>query len=141
MRLVLAVLAVSNLFPLGFGGPIGTYIFTGKATGTFAGVVFHTDALTITGMADTAVITSNHVLLFLYFGPGVATISVGGLGSGTFTGASYVYDNQNTGIVGFGTSHDFIQVRDADFGSTAFLTYALTTSIGPLGFVTNPVAT
>jgi hypothetical protein len=68
------------------------------------------------------------------FSGGVVEFTISGVGAGTFTGTTYVFDNQMFGLAGFGdTGSDIIQTYDGSIGSSAFASYDLKSAIGPLG--------
>ena len=125
-------------------GSIGTYIFTGTASGTAGSASFTGVTLTISATGDIGLIgpcTGGSPQCFLLdISNGSAAISIGGVGSGTFSAQTYVFDNQTAfaGAVGFGLVSDDIQIHDTDLGSTIFSTYDLATSLGPICCVTDP---
>ena len=87
-----------------FGGPILTYTFTGTAAGTIGGTPFTSAALTVSGTADASTVTCSAGICQLDLAAGVASLMIGGIGSGTFSDASYFFDNQNTAWRGLGNS-------------------------------------
>lgn len=117
-----------------------TYTFAGIASGSVGNQAFTGASFTVSVSADPTGAVFNSPVWFLYFPANTAIISIGGIGSGLLLEAGYLFDNQAGagGMVGFGSSNDLIQIRDDAFNSTAFATYDLTTTIGPLGVVSNP---
>lgn len=116
-----------------------TYLFTGTASGSYTPVggtvtSFVRQDLSVTINTDTTNIDTTR------FGAGTpatnalvsgATITISGIGTGTFTLPLYVFDNQATETVGFGDlSHlDLINVRNLAAGLD---TYGLVTAFGPI---------
>src|ERR1700722_4913005 len=130
------VVALSSLTSL-VASPIGTYTFTGTASGTIAGVAFSDATLTVTASGDVGGVAFTSPSYFLDFAAGTASFDISGIGSGAFSDLTDVFDNTG-GLAGFGDQGaskccDIIQTYDAAIGSTAFLTYNLQSSIGPLG--------
>lgn len=130
------VVALINLASL-FGSSIGTYTFTGDASGTIDGVSFSDATLTVTATGDVSNVTFTSPTYFLKIPAGSSSFTISGIGSGTFTDETYVFDNTG-GLAGFGDNGatlccDIIQTYDSAIGSTAFLSYNLQSSIGPLG--------
>jgi hypothetical protein len=121
-----------------FGGSIGTYTFTGTASGTIGSTSFSNAALTVMATGDISSVTFTSPSYFLYIPGGSSSFSIGGIGMGFFTDETDVFDNTGSGIAGFGDQGaalccDIIQMHDSLIGSSAFLTYNLQTAIGPLG--------
>jgi hypothetical protein len=121
------------------GGPI-TYTFTQTATGTVGSTPFTNATLTITVVGNTSGVvyaggpSSNYNFAY---SANVATVSISGVGSGTLTNAGAVEDNQavfggSAGLFDSGGGMQFT-VEDALIGGSALATYALATTIGPLG--------
>lgn len=137
MRIVrFTVAALATLTSL-LASPIGTYTFTGTASGTIDGVGFQDATLVVTAVGDVSNITFTSPSYFLDIPGGSASFALSGIGSGTFTDETYVFDNTG-GVAGFGdlgasSCCDIIQMYDSLIGSTAFATYNLASSIGPLG--------
>jgi hypothetical protein len=120
-----------------------TYSFTGNASGSLNGSPFADALLTITAVGDTSSVSSSSGFYQIDLSAATTSFSLAGIGSGTFSAPTYIYDFQYAplqGSIGFGTgtNGDVIQIHGTDFGSTAFLTYDLMGSIGPLGYVTDP---
>jgi hypothetical protein len=130
------VVALSGLSSL-FGSPIGTYTFTGIASGSIGSANFSDATLTVTATGDVSTVMFTSPTYFLDIPGGSSTFSISGIGSGTFSDETYVFDNTD-GVAGFGDDGatkccDIIQTYDSAIGSTAFATYNLQSSIGPLG--------
>jgi hypothetical protein len=113
-----------------------TFTFDGTGSGTLGGSAFSDEAFTITVIADTLDVAS--------CGSGVvsvdslsADIFISGFEVATFSISTRVFDH-SSGALGFsrGTcvGADLLDIRD-----DAFMTYDLTTSIGPI-FVAQPFA-
>ena len=125
----------------GFAGTIGTFTFTGTATGTIGGTVFTGASLVVTGMGDLSTVSCVAGTCDLDVGAGLASFTIGGIGSGTFSDETYFFDNQVSvlagtpaGLVGFGDGSDDIQMYGALIGGNAiFSTYDLQSAVGPLG--------
>jgi hypothetical protein len=124
-----------------------TYSFTGNASGSLNGSSFADALLTITAVGDTSSVSSSTLIgsgfYQIDFSAATTSFSLAGIGGGTFSDPTYIYDFQYApfqGSLGFGTggNGDVIQIHGTDFGSTAFMTYNLMGSIGPLGYVTDP---
>jgi len=135
--IVLFAAVVLSIAPALYASPIGILTFTGTASGTVDGTPFSNASLTVTATGDVGAVTFTSPSFFLDIPAGSASFSIGGVGSGTFSDDTYVFDN-TTGVAGFGDSGassccDIIQVYDSLIGSTAFSTYDLQSSIGPLG--------
>jgi PEP-CTERM motif len=130
------VFALSSLISL-FGSPIGTYTFTGTASGIIGDTSFSDAMLTVTATGDIGAVTFSSPSYLLDVAGGVSSFTISGIGSGTFTDETYVFDNTG-GVAGFGdygaaSCCDIIQTYDSAIGSTAFAAYNLQSSIGPLG--------
>jgi hypothetical protein len=136
-RLFLIVLTCTSAF----AGTIGTYIFTGTATGTIGGAPFTSAAFTISAPGDFSTVSCVAGTCDLNVAGGGTSYSIGGIGSGTVTDATYFFDNQTSdlkgspaGLVGFGDVDDDIQMYGALIGANpVFSTYNLQSAIGPLG--------
>lgn len=141
-----------SLLLVGLAQPVSAqtlkYVFTGTASGTVGDMSFANATLTVSTIGDTSTVVFTTPINRLNVPPGGSSFSIGGVGSGTFTDATYVFDNQTTfgGSVGFGDPSlplgfccDIIQIHDDAFESNnVFATYDLKSPIGPLGFVTDP---
>jgi hypothetical protein len=130
------VFALSGLMSL-FGSPVGTYTFTGTASGIIGDTPFSDAMLIVTATGDISSVAYTSPSYFLDLAGGVSSFDISGIGSGTFTDETYVFDNTG-GVAGFGDSGaasccDIIQTYDSAIGSTAFAAYNLQSSIGPLG--------
>jgi hypothetical protein len=132
---VLALFAFGLLPTIATAGPI-TYTETFTASGTVNGSPFDgTVMLSLT--SDTNLVFGN-----CGGSPGtfctpnaMATVSIQGIGMGTFTDLFNVFDYQNTGasygVLGF-TDASIGGVDIVDLANPAFATYNLKSSIGPL---------
>ena len=98
-----------------------------NANGVLDGTAFTDETVTIVLTGNTSTIT--HVG-GTYYDSGTATVSVSGGGTDTFTNAVEVFDDQTTHVAGIADVGGAL-VLDTD--NAAFTTYALSTSIGPLG--------
>ena len=133
-------LGIVLMASLAHGDPLATYVFNGTANGSVGGQTFTDMTLSVTGPADTKNIVNGGPFKFneIDFNPGAAILSIGGVGSGTFSNLVFVVDNYGNGVLllgglfGLATS-DIINLTDADLGSNVFSTYFLNTSIGPIG--------
>ena len=108
-----------------------------NANGVLDGTTFTGQTVTLTLMGDTAGITNPLAGIFENHGP--ATVSVSGVGTDTFTDTIFVGDSQGSTLAGFvdaSTSSDIL-----DIANSAFATYALDTSIGPVSGGTSSVGT
>jgi hypothetical protein len=107
-----------------------TYTESGTATGSI-GLTTFTDALvTITFVGDTSNVSGG---FGSFTNPvGTATVAIAGIGNGpfAFTDSLYVFVNQAASVVGIADS-TVNDILDTINGS-AFNTYDLTTSIGPV---------
>ena len=122
------------------GDTLATYVFTGAADGSVGAQTFTDATLNVTGTADIKNIGNGGPFQFneIDFNPGAAILTIGGVGSGTFTNLVYVVDNYGTGVLVLGGlfpsgNVDIVELTDADLGSTVFSTYFLNTSLGPIG--------
>lgn len=106
-------------------------VYTESATvsGSLGGTPFTNVLITITLTGDTANITGTAPS---FRNAGTAIFSVSGIGSGTFTDSMVAFDVQNQGPGMAGITD--LTKGDVFMGtfSSAFATYALSTSIGPL---------
>jgi len=123
-----------------FGSTIGTFTFTGTATGTIGGTPFTDASLVVTAMADVSTVSCAAGECDLYVGAGLASFTIAGFLSGTFNDPTYFFDNQTSllegspaGLVGFGDGSDDIQMYGALIGNAVFATYNLQTAVGPVG--------
>ncbi len=115
-----------------------TYLFGGSASGNFTAIggqtsTFSNAVLAVTITTDTSNIGSTR------FGAGVpattslvsGSLSIGGVGAGSFTSLLYVFNNQANQIVGFGNlaNNDLLNVKNTGVGLS---TYGLNTAFGPI---------
>ncbi|MFZ0641237.1 MAG: PEP-CTERM sorting domain-containing protein [Candidatus Acidiferrales bacterium] len=137
MRKVALIILALFAVPSAFAGAIATYTFTGTASGTIGSTSFSGATLTVTASGPISSVTTfsdGYQILF-----SSSSFTVGGVGSGTFTGTTYVFDNDVFAVAGFGDENapihccDLIDISDSDIGSSAFASYNLQSSIGPLG--------
>lgn len=115
-----------------YAGPI-TYLFSGLASGTNSQTAFSSAALTITINTDTANIGTSK------FGSNTpattnlvaGSISLTGVGAGTFNDLLYVFNNKINSTVGFGSmsNSDLINVTNSVVGLN---TYDLVSNFGPI---------
>jgi hypothetical protein len=129
-----ATVMVSTVLSLALGLPTSaragmiTYTFTATGNGTLGANAFTDASFAITCTADTNQVTST--------GEGfsvadlTATVSVAGLGIATFITPTTNIDNQGLGRAGISDSVPGVALLFED--NPAFLTYDLTTPIGPL---------
>jgi hypothetical protein len=132
----LLILAGMALTPIDVGAASITYIETATASGSLGGTSFTNAFLTFTATADT-----NNVMS-VPGSPGVlgvndssAMIDITGIGIATLTGATLTFVNTNTNVEAAGLTAGTITHPVVDLLSvqnSAFGTYGLTTSIGPL---------
>jgi hypothetical protein len=113
-----------------------TYIESGTVGGSLNGTSFPAnEVITLTGTGDTTNITTLPTgrIVIPVTASFTLSVSVGGVGSGTFTDAFRVFDLQDPvfgGIFGF---TDLGPIQDPlDTVNAAFLTYAVSTPIGPI---------
>ena len=142
MKRLLAIRFLGSvvLTPLLCGAPLGTYIFSGKASGSVGSQIFSGATLSVTGTADTQNIEQGFLpFKEIDFSPGAAVLTISGVGSATFSGLVFIVDNYGNGLLLLGGlfsplgASDIIELTDADLGSSIFATYFLNTSIGPIG--------
>lgn len=113
-----------------------TYSFAGTGTGDLNGVPFTGASFTITVLGDTSNIT-NCFTVDLCNVANSATIAITGFSTATFVTATQVFDAQGFPAAGFERAVNGLDLLD--LSDTAFATYSLATSIGPI-FVANPFA-
>src|SRR5215472_8370738 len=70
------------------------YVFTGTASGTVGSTSFTNAPLTVSTTGDTSNVVLTGTIYVLNVPPGGASFSIGGVGSGTFSDATDVFDNQ-----------------------------------------------
>ena len=135
----LMIRVASALMVLAFANPSRSeaafFTFNESVTGSgsLGSSTFTNSGITLSGVGNTANITSPQAGLFAI--ALVGQLTVAGVGSATITDNFLVFVNQNTLVAGFA---DTTVGRDTlDLTSTAFSSYGLTTAIGPvLGAVT-----
>jgi PEP-CTERM motif len=137
---VAAVLLAGSGISSASADPI-TYSEAAVASGTLDGVTFTDALLTIGFTGDTSNVDIGLPNLFFvnHAGPNAASVSVAGVGTALFTDNVFVFVNQSltgVGVAGFGFSSSLTQGAILTTLSPVFLTYNLTSSIGP---VTGPV--
>lgn len=127
--LLMLVLLACGLVPLTASAGSITFTESFMASGTVNGTPFDGD-VTFTLTSDTNLIIGNCGGSGIYCTPnGTATFNIQGIGSGSFTNQFYVFDNQTVSVAGFSA----IGIEDiVDLSNTAFATYNLQSSIGPL---------
>ncbi len=140
-RFVMLFAAIGALSGIASAGPI-TYSITTTATGTLNGTVFTSAAMTVSLTGDTSNIAFgpapfNTVLV----NPGSATVSIAGLGTGTFTDSIEIQSSFDTLFFGT-TSLVLIAQLDDPAGdsvsgialeeSPAFFSYDLQSPLGPV---------
>ncbi len=120
------VLLACGLIPLtAAAGPI-TFTESFTAAGTVNGNPFDAN-VTFSLSTDTTLITGGGGLFLTP--DGVASVTIQGVGAGTFTDPFHVFDNQNVSVAGFTD----VNIEDiVDLANPAFATYDLKSSIGPL---------
>lgn len=133
---ILGTLAVMPLLQ----ADIITYSFAGMASGSVGSQVFTNATVSATGTADTNSIVNAGVFPFneIDFAAGSETLTISGIGSGTFANLLYVVDNYGSGVLLLGGlfptgNADIIELTNSDLGSNVFSNYFLNTSIGPIG--------
>ena len=118
---IISVLCVAN-------AKASTVTYTESATvnGSLNGFSFASKLITETGTGDTTNISGSP---FITNPLSTVTFSVAGVGSGAFTDAFEVINNQTTTIAGF---EDFASSDLLDIMNPAFASYDLSTSTGPI---------
>jgi hypothetical protein len=126
---IISVLCVANAKAV----PI-TYTEFATVSGTLNGVSFPSgEVLTLTGTGDTTNVVnviSNVFVNIVTTASFTLSVSVGGVGSGTFTDTISVFVSQSNSA-GF-NDQDVISIILETLSNTAFASYALSTSIGPI---------
>jgi len=119
-----------------------TYVFTGTASGTLNSSPFSNKLLTVTATGDTNNVTFDSETGTYRNGTLKTTITIAGIGTMNVTPSEgnndYVFDRQPDNKIGYGVMGitnccDIIQLVN-----TAYQTYALKTSIGPLPSTSDP---
>jgi hypothetical protein len=119
-----AIIAASPAF-----ATLITYTEQATATGSLNGIAFTNAVVLLTMNGDTTNVVETEPALFK--NAGTVTVSVGGGAPVTFTGSLGVFSQQDQGgAVGF--QNNTIQGDILDNVSPSFVTYDLTTSIGPI---------
>jgi hypothetical protein len=132
VKLTCATLALCGiLLTMGLSShaQILTYVFSATGTGGLGPSAFSNAPFTITAKADTSSVTSVGNVFFL--NTLSATVNVTGVGSGTFLEIpTTLFDNQDTSVVGISTT--IFNRNVLSDTNSAFATYKLATSIGPV---------
>jgi hypothetical protein len=124
--LPVVVLLACSLIPLTAAAEPITFTESFNATGTVNGNPFDANVI-FSLITDTTLITGSGGLFVTP--DGVASVTIQGVGSGTFTDPFYVFDNQNVSVAGFTD----VNIEDiVDLSNSAFATYDLKSAIGPL---------
>jgi len=115
-----------------------TYTFSGSATGTLNNSGFANNALLVSITTDTTNIDLTR------FGANIpatnalvnGSISITGVGSGSFTQQLYAFNNRSTQTVGFGTlaANDLINVTDTSAGLNTYGMVTNFSAFDPLAF-------
>ena len=123
--LPVVVLLACSLIPLTAAAEPITFTESFNATGTVNGNPF--DANVIFSLTtDTTLITGGGGIFLTP--DGVASVTIQGVGSGTFTDPFDVFDNQGVSVAGFTD----VNIEDiVDLSNSAFATYDLKSAIGP----------
>lgn len=132
-----AALCVATLAAMPAAAAPVSYTFTGVVEGMLDNQAF-SGLLTVTASGDTDDVTSNPAGTRFRNDAVSTVIDIPGFGSFSVTGDDYVFNIQSSDVLGYGVQGipiccDIIQVDDP-----AFDAYELTTSIGPIGFPSNP---
>jgi PEP-CTERM motif len=104
-----------------------TYSEQSTASGSFGGDPFSNMLVTITLVSDTTLVTGGPSV---FFNVGTATVTVAGIGTGTFTDIMQVFDAQGVPMAGINDKTAAADVLDTT--DAAFSSYALVTAIGPI---------
>jgi PEP-CTERM motif-containing protein len=134
------IILLLTLDTASFAGTVGTFTFTGTASGTIGGTAFSNAALTVSAPGDFSTVSCVGGLCKLNVAAGITSFVIGGTGSGTFSNPTSFFDSQTgtleglpAGLVGFTDGSDDIQMYGALIGNPIFSTYTLQSAIGPLG--------
>jgi hypothetical protein len=130
------------LFLLAFASPTKAdpilYTFSGHGTGTIGVQSFNNAAFTINVLSDTASVISTGT----YGGRPMwsaeslsTTFTIAGIGSGTFTLGTRVFDTQGGQFLGLSQSLSLGGYDMWDYTNSAFLDYDLQHAIGPISNV------
>jgi len=128
---IISVLCVANAK----ASPI-TYTVSAPVTGSLGGTSFPAnEVLTLIGTADTTSVTNPRAGFFTNDVTGsfsfTLSVSVGGVGNGTFTDLVSAFVDQGIPQAGFEDDTQMTVMLTARF-NPAFASYALSTSIGPI---------
>ena len=124
--LPVVVLLACSLIPLTAVAEPITFTESFNATGTVNGNPFDANVM-FSLTTDTTLITGSGGLFLTP--AGVASVTIQGVGSGTFTDPFDVFDNQSVSVAGFTD----VNIEDiVDLSNSAFATYDLKSAIGPL---------
>lgn len=132
MNRIIIILVVMMLLSMNVvsAAPIN-YTFTGTATGNVDSAVFSNTEVTITVSADTENVLFDGINTY-YVISSLAIIDIAGIGSGTFTRETSVFNLQasNYSFAGFQQdNYDIVIVEGFDLAN-----YDLKTSLGPLSY-------
>lgn len=134
-RLFAAVLSLFFVSTAVVAAPI-TYTFSGLASGTLAGTPFTNAQTTITATGDTSTISSpascGTAPTICTNALTSVTFTISGVGSGTVTDGLLLFGNPAAVSGAIGLERTASSIDWLDFGSPAFATYNLATSIGPI---------
>ena len=113
-----------------------TYTETFVGSGSLGGTEFAFALVTLVATADTNNVfsVSNPSFTVYEVNNASTTVTVSGIGTGTFTGNTSTSDTQYDGSSFAGFTDDSVSLIVA-VGGSAFSTYDLTSSIGPIGLL------
>ena len=94
-RLLSVVLLSSSAF-----AATATFSFNGTATGTLGSTPFTNAAFTVSAPGDFTTVSCSAGTCRLNVAAGAATYTIGGVGTGTFSGTAYFFDNQTSTFLG-----------------------------------------
>jgi len=107
------------------------YVFDGTASGTLGSQTFSNVDLNESAVTDTASVPANGEQI--NFAPMPFTIDIGGVGSTTVsTGLLSLFHNASFQFVAAGWKTSSSEIDVIEINNPAFLTYDMTTSIGPI---------
>ena len=129
---ILLCVASALLLPVSIGWAASiTYVFSGTAAGTLGTQSFSSVNLSATATTDTSAVPPNGEEI--NFPPMPFTIDIGGIGTTNLsTGLLSLFHNASSQFVAFGFQNGSSLINVIEIHSTAFTTYDLTTSIGPI---------
>jgi hypothetical protein len=107
-----------------------TYSESSTASGSIGGTTFSNELVTVTFVGNTSNIFALAPGLW-FNNVGTATVTIGGLGTFSFTDAIEAFDNQS-GAAGIAHASQLGGPVIFDTLNSAFATYALATALGPL---------